>query len=70
MKLKALDQIHISAVKADSLRPNEEFEVSDSLGAELLKKHPGALEDLGGIAEKAEKAPKNKAAPKPTNKSA
>ncbi|KQZ31589.1 hypothetical protein ASD50_15075 [Mesorhizobium sp. Root552] len=40
MKLKALDQISISSVKSDSLRPNEEFVVSKSLGEELMSRHP------------------------------
>lgn len=66
MKLKALDQIHVSSVKPDSLRPKEEFEVSDELGNELLKKHPGGFERLE---TKAEPAPLNKAEPAaPANK--
>lgn len=40
MKLRATDQIHISAVKADSLRPGEEFEVSEDMGIGLLTMHP------------------------------
>jgi hypothetical protein len=51
MKLKTLDQIHISSVKADSLMPGEKFSVSASLGKELMKKHPGKFIDLD--AEKA-----------------
>lgn len=46
MQLKALDQIHISSVKADSLMPGDEFSVSAALGKELLKKHPGKFVDL------------------------
>lgn len=69
MKLKALDQVHISAVKASSLRPGEEFEVSDDIGTQLLKARPTlftVVED-GAMAEpepdnKAESAaPSNKA---------
>lgn len=68
MKLKALNQIHISAVKADSLRPGEEFEVSEALGRELLSKHPSTFASVG--AAKAKAAPKNKAEPAaPSNKS-
>ncbi len=32
MKLKALDQFHISSVSADTLKPGQEFHVSDSFG--------------------------------------
>lgn len=66
MKLKALDQIHVSSVKADSLRPGEEFEVNDVQGAELLKAHPNRFEQIGGA--KAEPKPANKAEPAPANK--
>ncbi|BCJ90036.1 hypothetical protein IZ6_07710 [Terrihabitans soli] len=49
MKLKALDQIHISAVKpAEPLKKNEEFEVGDALGGELIKKHPHYFEVIEG----------------------
>ncbi|MDF2994670.1 MAG: hypothetical protein K0R27_307 [Xanthobacteraceae bacterium] len=68
MRLKALDQMHVSAVKSDSLRPGEEFEVSDSIGADLLKRHPGKFVELGRRA-KAEAKPRNKAEPAPSNKS-
>ena len=69
MKLKALDTIHISAVKADSLRPNEEFTVSDEQGAALIKQHPDKFERLEEPAsEKAESAPLNKAERAPANK--
>jgi hypothetical protein len=47
MKLRALDQVHISSVQADSLRPGQEFEVSDDLGAKMLKSLPGHLEKVG-----------------------
>lgn len=73
MKLQALDQINVSAVKADSLRPHEEFEVSDALGAELLAKHPAKFRLIAASpveAEKAETAPKNKALKPPRNKAA
>lgn len=65
MKLKALDQISISAVKADSLRPGEEFTVSDAFGVVLVRQHPNifAVVDHAEteISEKAESAPANKA---------
>lgn len=44
MKLKALDQIHISSVQADTIAPGTEFAVSAVLGRELLKKHPDRVE--------------------------
>lgn len=71
MKLRALDQIHISSVKTDSLRPGEEFEVTDDLGSQLVKQHPSKFDVLEAAkAEKAEpSAPKNKAEKKaPSNK--
>ena len=46
MKLMALDQIHVSAVQADSLRPKQEFEVSDELGSQLLARHPAMFRRL------------------------
>lgn len=62
MKLKALDQISVSAVKADSLRPGEKFEVSDAAGAELMKAHPTKFEQVDEAGSKAEPAaPANKA---------
>ena len=77
MKLKALDQISISSVQSDSLRPGQEFAVSDALGAELLEKHPGKFEQLADDPasdeaaapdEKAEGEPQNKKAAEPANK--
>lgn len=73
MKLRALDQVHISSVQADSLRPGQEFEVSDDLGAKMLKSLPGRLEqvEVAPPAEKADPAPENKAEPAaPANKAA
>lgn len=73
MKLRALDQVHISSVQADSLRPGQEFEVSDDLGAKMLKSLPGRLEQVEGAppAEKADPAPENKAEhAAPANKAA
>ncbi|QTH21990.1 hypothetical protein HRJ34_00150 [Rhizorhabdus wittichii] len=43
MKLKATDQIHISAVSSDTLKPGTEFDVSDAMGEELLNKRPDAV---------------------------
>lgn len=59
MKLKALDQISITSVQADSLRPGQEFEVSDAFGTDLMKSHPGKFETISG--GKAEPALDNKA---------
>jgi chaperone required for assembly of F1-ATPase len=65
MKMKALDQVSISSVKADTLRPGEEFEVSDALGTELEKKELAVRVD--GATKKAP-TPRNKKAPAPQNK--
>lgn len=54
MRLKALHQIHVSAVKADSIRPGEEFSISDSAGADLLKRHPDKFEQLEDIEQQEE----------------
>ncbi|HTN60265.1 MAG TPA: hypothetical protein VL147_01770 [Devosia sp.] len=67
MKLYATDQISISAVQSDSLRPGQPFEVSDDYGKELLAKVPHAV-STEAPKVKAEPAPKNKAEPKPKNK--
>jgi hypothetical protein len=79
MKLKALDQFHISSVSADTLKPGQEFHVSDSFGQELLKKHAGKFECLDvpeaeeatvteDEKQKSEPAPQNKAEDAPANK--
>lgn len=70
MKLKALDQIHISSVQSDSLRPGQEFVVSDAAGAELLKFHSDKLAHVGDEEPtvKAEPAPTNKTEAPPENK--
>lgn len=72
MKIKATDQLHVSSVQADSLRPGQEFEVSDAVGKELLKAHPNSLVrlDADEPEEKAAPAPSNKAEPAPANKAA
>jgi hypothetical protein len=78
MRLKAHDTMHISSVKADSIRPGEEFETSDAAGEDLLKAHPDKftrLDDAKAAGEakakpdaKAEPNPKNKAEEAPPNK--
>lgn len=79
MKLLAIDQVSVSAVKPDSLRPGEEFTVSDAHGEELLGRHPDKFRTVGDnqLAEasntppfgKSNPAPLNKAEPAPKNKS-
>lgn len=71
MKLRALDQIHVSSIQPDSLRPGQEIEVGDALGAELLTKHPRTFREVaadedGG--QKADPVPLNKAEDAPANK--
>ncbi len=71
MKLKVLDQISLSAVQASTLANGDEIDVSDSLGEELLKRHPSTFEEIGGgEKKKAARKPKNKAAQTPRNKAA
>lgn len=66
MKLRAYDTVHVSTVRAENLRPGEEFEIGDAAGEELLKAHPGLFAVVEGA--KAEPAPSNKAEPAPENK--
>lgn len=68
MKLKVLDQILISSVQSDTLRPNEQIEVSDELGATLLERHPAVFEQVAEA--KDAPAPANKMAKSPKNKGA
>ncbi|MFC0243668.1 hypothetical protein [Rhodopseudomonas telluris] len=69
MQLQAHQQIAVSAVKADSIRPGEIFEINDALGADLLKAHPEKFTRLDADdASKAEPAPQNKAERQPSNK--
>ena len=83
MKLKALDQIAVSSVQADALRPGQEFTVSAAAGKALLEKHPSVFELIddaedepeaavaeADAAEKAAEAPENKKAAEPENKAA
>ncbi|HZY67754.1 MAG TPA: hypothetical protein VFE52_04160 [Devosia sp.] len=68
MRLYATDQVSISSVQADTLKPGQSFEVSDDLGKELLKKLPHAVSETAPKA-KAEAAPPKKAeAAAPANK--
>ena len=70
MKLKVLDQIHVSSVSSDSLQPRQEIEVSDELGKELLNRHPATFHRIREPKKKAQQTPPNKAAQDPENKSA
>jgi hypothetical protein len=61
MKLYVVDQVSISSVQADTLKPGQSFEVSDARGEELLKALPHALSKAAPKpANKAETPPKNK----------
>ena len=66
MKVKALDQLHVSSVRAAPFSTNEEFEVSDEEGKALIAR--GLVAKVGG--EKKAAAPKNKKAAAPRNKKA
>lgn len=54
MKLKALDQVHVSSVSANTIPAGTVFDCSDALADDLLKRLPTMF-------ERAEPAPKNKA---------
>lgn len=78
-KLKVTDQIHVSSVQADALRPGQEIIVTKSHAQELLKRNPSAFADLGDAehpvveadaGEKASPDPENKAAPAHADKAA
>lgn len=64
IRMKALDQLHISSVKADTLIPGEEFEVTTARADEL--EAAGLAKRVGTKAEKA--APENKMEAAPVNK--
>lgn len=76
MKLKALDQVSISSVQADTIRKGQTFTVSDSFGEELLRKLPHTLTRLDKPKAPAKprkmkggRPPLNKAADAASNKS-
>lgn len=76
MKLNVLDQIHVSSVQADSLKRGDQIDVSEALGAELLRAHPQSFAKEGGAKPtakpraKAKPVAKNKAAPAHAGKAA
>ena len=67
MRLQTVDQVHISAISATTLPAGHEFDVHDTIGAELLHKLPHVLRPAAAD-EKAEASPANKAEPAPVNK--
>lgn len=74
MRLKVIDQIHISAIQPDTLRPGDEIGVTGEEGLVLLAAHPDKFErvpDSGADhvpAEKAEQPPLNKMSAQLANK--
>jgi hypothetical protein len=74
MKLRVLDQISVSSVQPETLRPGQIISVHASKAKELLKAHPRAFAQEGADedeapAAKAEAPPLNKAEPAaPANK--
>lgn len=54
VRMKAIDQLHVSSVKADTLLPNEEFEVSSSMADDL---------EARGLAKRVAEKKAEKAAP-------
>lgn len=70
MKLKAKDTLHLSSVKAENIRPGEEFEVSDGEGKSLVDRGLATKVASPKPAAKKAAAPSNKKAAAPKNKSA
>lgn len=84
MKLKAVDQIHVSSVRNTLIRPGEVFETSVPEGKQLIGKglavevveddataHSAEEKNATSAPDrKAASAPKNKAKPAPQNKAA
>lgn len=70
MKMKAKDQLHLSALGPNTMAAGTEFDVSDALAEELEKKGLATRVDAPAEAEaeKAEATPANKAEPTPANK--
>lgn len=69
MHLKALDTIRVSSAGRGTLRPGDEFEVSDHEGKALVDR--GLAEEVKGkpkAEDKGAPAPENKAAGKPADK--
>lgn len=63
MKMKVVDQLHVSSVSPHAMGKGQEFEVSDAIGTDLEKR--GLATRVEGeeaiVAAKAEEAPPNKA---------
>lgn len=81
MKLKALDQMHVSSVRNTPIRPGEEFETSAPEGKQLIAKGLAVAATKGSKAapvksgkakgnsrDKAARVPQNKAEGTPENK--
>lgn len=65
MKMKVVDQLHLSALGPNTMGAGEIFECSDALAADLEKR---GLAVPAEPRAKKEKAPKNKAEQPPKNK--
>ena len=72
MKLRVIDQLHVSSVGPHTMGKGTEFDVSDATGADLLKRQPPVVERVAertaAAPAKAEAAPQNKVERKPKNK--
>lgn len=68
MKVKAKDQLHVSSVRSEVIRPGEEFEVSQRVGKSLVDR--GLVTEVRASRVKKARAPSNKQAPAPDNKRA
>jgi hypothetical protein len=71
IKMKAVDSLHLSEVGPDSLRPGEEFEISETFARELEERGLATrVEAKPTKPAKAQPAPKNKAEAALENKAA
>lgn len=46
MKLRAKEQMHITSLQAETIRPGQEIEVTDARGQEILAALPGKFEHV------------------------
>lgn len=66
MKVKAKDQLHVSSVRAETFRAGDEFDVSDPVARDLIKR--GLVARVTAPKKKRAQEPDNKQAPAADNK--
>lgn len=67
VRMKAIDTLHVSSVKADNLLPGEEFDAPQYVADDLEKR---GLATKFAETKQEPAAPENKAEPAPLNKTA